>query len=67
LFVEVHPSIAKFTLFLDGDCFLIASNVSVYSLWQILLSVVADSNTKSVCNALYDRRSSRFDFAFHGI
>jgi len=57
LFVDVHPSKAKLTLFVDGNCFLIASTVSVYSLRQIFLSVRADSNTNSVRNALYDRRS----------
>jgi len=67
LFVDVHPSKAKLTLFLDGYCFWIASTVSVYSLRQILLRVLADGNTKSLCNALYERRSSRFDIAFPGI
>jgi len=67
LFVNVHPSKAKLTLFLDGNCFLIASTVSVYSLWLILLRVLADSNTNSLRNALYDGRNLRFDIAFHGI
>jgi len=67
LFVDVHPSNAKLTLFVDGNCFLIASTVSVYYLWQILLWVLADGNTNSLRNALYDHRSSRFDIAFHGI
>jgi hypothetical protein len=67
LFVDVHLSKAKLTLFLDGNCFLIASTVSVYSLRQILLRVLADGNTNSRHNALYDRHSSRFDIAFHGI
>jgi len=67
LFVDVHPSKAKLTLFLDGNCFLIAFTVSVYSLRQILLRVLADGYTKSLHNALYDRRSTRFDFVFHGI
>jgi hypothetical protein len=67
LFLDVHPSKAKLTLFLDGNCFLIASTVSVYSLRQILLRVLADGNTKSLRNALYTRHSSRFDIAFDGI
>jgi len=67
LFVDVHPSKAKLTLFLDSNCILIASTVSAYSLWQILLRVVADGSTRSSHNALYGRRSSRFDVAFRGI
>jgi hypothetical protein len=67
LFVDVHPSKAKLTLFVDSNCFLIASTVSVCSLRQILLRVLADGNTDSLRNAWYDRRSSRFDIAFHGI
>jgi hypothetical protein len=56
LIVDVHLSKAKQTLFVDGDCFLIASTVSVYSLRHILLRVLADGNTNSLCNAFYDRR-----------
>jgi hypothetical protein len=67
LVVDVHPSKAKLTLFVDSNCFLIASTVSAYSLWQILLRVVADGNTNSLGNALYDRRSLWFDIAFHEI
>jgi len=69
LFVDVHPSKAKLRLFPDGNCFLIASTVSVYSLRQILLRVLGDSegNTNLHHNALYDHRSSRFDIMFHGI
>jgi len=67
LFVDAHPSKAKLTLFRDGNCFLIASTVSAYSLQQMLLRVVADGSTRSSRNALYDRRSSRFDIAFYGI
>jgi len=66
-FVEVQPSKAKLTLFLDGNCFLIASTVSEYSLRQMLLRVLADGSTSSLRNALYDRRSSRFDIVFHGL
>jgi len=67
LFVDVHPSKAKLTLFVDVNWFLIASTVSVYSLRQILLRVLADGNTNLLPYALYDRRSSTFDIAFHGI
>jgi len=67
LFVHVHPSKAKLTLFPIGDCILITSTVSEYSLWQMLLRVVAEGRTRSSRNALYDRRSSRFDIALHGI
>ena len=67
LFFDVHPSKAKLTLFRDGNCFLIASTVSAYSVRQMMLRVVADGRTRSSLNALYDRHSSRFDIAFHGI
>jgi hypothetical protein len=66
-FVDVHRSKAKLTLFHDGNCFLIASKVGVYSLWQILLRVVVDGSTRLLRNALYDSHSSRFDIALHGI
>jgi hypothetical protein len=42
LFVDVHLSQAKLTLFLDGYYFLIASTGSEYSLRYMLLKVVAD-------------------------
>jgi len=64
LFVDVHPSKAKLTLFRIGNCFLIASTVSAYSLRQMLLRVVADGRARSSRNAVYDHRSSRFDIAF---
>jgi len=67
LFIDVHLSNAKLTWFLDGNCFLIVSTVSVYSLRQMLLRVLADGSTSFFCNALYDHQSSRFDIAFHGI
>ena len=67
LFLDVHPSNDKLTLFLDGNSFLIASTVSVYSLWQVLLRVLADGNTNLLCNALYECRSSMFDIVFHGM
>jgi len=67
LFVDVHLSRAKLTLFVDGNCFLVASTVSVYSLRQISLRVLADGNTDWLHNALYDHCSWKFDIAFHGI
>ena len=45
LFIDVHLSKAKLTLFREGNCFLIASTVSTYSLRQMLLRVVADGST----------------------
>jgi len=66
-FVDVHPSKDKLTLVLDGSCFLIASTVCVCSIWQILLRVVADGNSRLLRDALYDRGSWRIDIAFHGI
>jgi len=67
LFVDVHPSKVKLTLFPTGNCFLIASTASAYSLRQMIVRVVADGSTKSSRNAIYDRGRSRFDIAFHGI
>jgi len=52
LFVDVHLSKVKLTLYLDSNCFLIASTVSAYSLRQMLLSVIADGSTWSSRNAL---------------
>jgi len=67
LFVDVHPSKAKLTLFLHGNCFLIPSTVSVYSLQRRLVRVLADGNTNRLGNAWYDRHNFMFDIAFHGI
>jgi len=67
IFVDVHLSKAKRTLFLDGNSILIAFTVSVYSLLQILLRVLADGNTNRHRNAFYVLPSSRFDIAFNGI
>jgi len=66
LFLDVHPSKAELTSFHDGNCFLIASMVSAYSLRQMLRRVIADGSTRSSRNALYDRGSFRFDLVFHG-
>jgi hypothetical protein len=52
LFLDIHPSTAKVTLFLDGNCFLIGFTTSEYSLGQMLLRVVADKRTSLLHNAL---------------
>jgi len=67
LFSNVHPSKAKLTMFGDGNCFLIGSTVSAYFLRQMLVGLKADGSTRLSRNALYDRRSSRYDIASHGI
>jgi len=67
LFVDVYLSKAKLTLLHSGNCFLIASAVSADSLRQTVLMVVAEWRTSTLRNASYDRRSSRFDIAFHEI
>jgi len=67
LFVDVYSSKANLAVFPDGNCFLFASTVGAYSLPQMLVGVVVDGSTRSSCNALYDRRSSRFDIVFHEI
>jgi len=51
LFVNVHPSEAKLSSFLDSNWFFIASTVSVYSLRQILLMVLANGNTNPLDKA----------------
>ena len=66
-FADVHTFISKLTLYLDSNCFSIESTVSGYSLWQMLLRVLADGSTSSQRNASNDRSSSRFDLAIHGI
>jgi hypothetical protein len=51
LFVDVHLSKGTLTVFRTGNCFLIVSTVSAYTLLQMLLRVVADSSTRSSGNA----------------
>jgi hypothetical protein len=48
-----HLSSAKLALFWDGKCVLIISMVNVYSVGQMLLSLLADSNTILLHNPLY--------------
>lgn len=65
--VDGHPSKAKVTLFCNRNCFLIACMVGADSLRQMLLRVVVESSTKSLCNASYHHCSSKFGIEFHGI
>jgi len=44
--LDVHPSKAKLTLYLDGNCILIASTVGEYSFRQMLPRVLADGSTR---------------------
>jgi hypothetical protein len=67
LFVDVHPSKDKLTLFLDGIRILTASTLGVYSLQQMLLSMLADGRSSSLRNVLYDCHSCRFQIALNGI
>jgi len=67
VFIDIHPSKAKLTLFLEGNCFSIASTVNEYSLRQMLVRVLAKGSTSSPHNALNDYCSSRFDIAFDGM
>jgi len=66
-FVDGHLSEAKLTIFLDGNCILIASTVSEYSLWPILATVMANGSSSSLHNMLYDCIISRIVIAFQGI
>jgi len=52
LFIDIHASKGKQTLFRDDICFLIPSTVSAYSLQQMLLRVVVDGSTRSLCTAV---------------
>ena len=67
LFIDVHPSKAILTLFRDSIYFIIIPTVSAYSLLQMLLRVVEDGSTGSLCNALYDCHNLGFNIVFHGI
>jgi hypothetical protein len=67
VFVDVHPSKAKQTLFRDRVYFLIASTVSANSIRQMLLRVVVDGCTRLLSNPIYDHCSSRCDIMFRGI
>jgi len=66
-FIDVHPSNAKLPLFHDGNCFIIASTVSEYSLWPMLSRLVVDRSTRSFRNAVYDCPSFWFEVALNGL
>jgi len=66
-FVDVHPSKAKLTLFLDGNCILIEATESAHSLWQMIPGVLVESRNSSLRNALCDRLGSTFEIAFQGM
>jgi len=67
LFIDVHLSNAKLTVFCDSNCFIIVSTVNEYSLQKMLLRVVAGGSTRSLRNFLSDPGHSRFDTVFHGL
>jgi len=67
LFRDVHLPKPKLTVFVGHNCFLIAFTASVYSLLQMMLSVLADGITNWLWNAMYERCSSWFDIVFYRI
>jgi hypothetical protein len=67
LFLDVQPSKAKQSLYLDGNCFLVAPTINEHSLGPMLISAIADGSTCWQRKALYGCRSSRLDIAFHRI
>jgi hypothetical protein len=67
LFVDIDLSKAMETLFFDHNCFLIRSTISVYSLRQMQLNMLAEGSTNSLRNALSGCCSSRLDIEFHGL
>jgi len=67
LCVDVLASKAKITLFLDANCFSIASTVSEYYIQYRLLRVLPDGSTNLLRNALYVHHSSSFEIVFQGM
>jgi len=67
LVVDVHPSGAKVTWFLEGNCVLIASSVAVYFHRQMLLTILADGSTNSLRDVLYNYCNSRYNTVLHEI
>ena len=65
LSVAVLLSQAKLTVCLDGNYFLIVSNLSEYSLPHMLLRVLADCITRSVHSVFYDCSYLRFHIALY--
>jgi hypothetical protein len=66
LIVDVHPSNAKLTLFLDGNYFLSASTLSEYSLLEMVEPVLAEGTTSSVHTPSIDCCKSWFAIPLHG-
>lgn len=67
MFVHIHPSKAERTLLREGNCFVIASTVRTYSLWQMLLNLVAEIRNSLLSNALYHHSISMSDIACQAI
>lgn len=67
LFIGVHLSKAKLTLFPNGSCFLASYTVSMYYYEQMLQRVLADCSTNLLHNELYDGHSFRFDVELQGV
>jgi hypothetical protein len=66
-FLDVHPSTAILTLFLDGHCFSIASTVTDYSIWQMLVKESVHDTTDVLRKVLYHCHSCKFDIVFQKI
>ena len=52
LYVDIHLSKSTLALFVESNCFLIASTASEYSLRQMLMTVPADVSTSKIHNAI---------------
>ena len=49
--VDFHLSNAKLSSLWAGNCLLIASTVSQFSIWHMMVRVVVDGPTRLLCNA----------------
>ena len=67
LIVDINPSKAQLAFFCVPICFWIALTVSVYSLDQMLLSMLPDGNSSLLRNALIECPCSRYVIVFQGI
>lgn len=67
LFVAVHLSKAKLTLYHDCNCNSIASTVSAKSCQKLLPRVIADSSTISSPNDFYDPHQSTYEISLYEI
>jgi hypothetical protein len=56
IFVDIHLSKAKHTVYLDGNCDFHAYTICEYSLRQMLPIMLAAGSTNSLQNTLYDHR-----------